>query len=55
VFEKSKDEFDMDIGEDADYMQMILDFLDKHKINNKKTFTLEEALKILNWAVELDD
>ena len=42
----------MELEEDTDYMQFILDFLEEHEITDKKMFTLEEALEVLNQAVD---
>lgn len=48
VFENSNNEREMELEEDTDYMQFILDFLEEHEITDKKMFTLEEALEVLN-------
>jgi hypothetical protein len=34
----------MELDEDADYMQIVLDFVDDRQIDNKKPFTFDEAL-----------
>jgi hypothetical protein len=34
----------MELDEDADYMQIVLDFVDDRQLDNQKPFTFDEAL-----------
>lgn len=55
VFEKSKDELEMELDPETNFLEMVEDYKQAIDQKDKDKFSFDEAVEVLNWAVDPGD